>query len=109
MGTLVFDDSVASTTLRVQNLELWGGTIIAGNSTHPYKNDIKIEFWAFPWTKPVPLGIFLNAGSNVFAVMGRLELYGQERPIRWTRLRESSAAGSLWLYPDDYTTLDWVA
>ena len=108
-GTLMFDDSLKSTTLRVQALQIWGGTVMAGNSTHPFSSDshLRIEFWAYPWNPPVQLGAFVNAGTNVLANLGRLELYGADRSVRWTRLRETSEVGSTWLYPDSFSSLDW--
>ena len=109
-GTLMFDEGLKSTTLRVQTLQIWGGTVIAGNSTHPFSSKLKIEFWAFPWSfPPVQVGSFVDAGTNVLANLGRLELYGADRPVRWTRLRQTSDVGSTWLYPDNFSSLDWGA
>uniref|UniRef100_A0A061S937 Ipt tig domain containing protein n=1 Tax=Tetraselmis sp. GSL018 TaxID=582737 RepID=A0A061S937_9CHLO len=107
-GRLIFDESLSSTTLRVHTLQIWGGEVVAGNETHPFASELRIEFWGFPWSTPVQLGSWIDAGTNVLAVLGRLELYGQERSVRWTRLRETSAAGSVWLYPENYGSLDWA-
>jgi hypothetical protein len=68
---------------------------------------LKIEFWSDPWNPPVQLGSSIDAGTNVLANLGRLELYGLVRPVRWTRLRATTGAGTKWLYPDNFSSLDW--
>ena len=108
-GRLIFDDTLKATWLRVQTLQIWGGEVVAGNSSTPFASSLKIEFWAYPWTPPMQLGSFVNAGTNVLAVLGRLELYGQQRPVRWTRLAATAEPNDVWIYPDNYSSLDWAA
>jgi hypothetical protein len=53
-------------------------------------------------------GSRIDAGTNVLAVLGRLELYGKARAVGWTRLLTTSETGSSIISPLNYTYLDWV-
>jgi hypothetical protein len=110
-GRLLFDDSMKSTTLRVQTLQIWDGEVLAGNATHPFSGKLNIEFWAYPWEPVLELGNEVNAGTNVLLVLGRLELYGLPRTTKWTRLSATAAKGSPWLetVDDVASNDDWVA
>ena len=96
-GTLLFDDRLNNTILKVRSLKILGGRVVAGDITHPFSSRLTIEFWSNYWS------------SSDLDNRGRLELYGAERPVRWTRLRQTSAVGSNWLYPDNFAALDWNA
>lgn len=81
--------------LRVENIEIQGGTLRAGYHNAPHPTRATITILGDRSTPPVSVGreAQLLSGKSLI-VGGNLTLFGRERSHSWTRLATTAAAGS---------------
>ena len=70
-------------------------------------NDVIIRLLGNHDTKDLPLPRGPNLGAKALGVFGRMELFGREHKVHWTRLSETMVIGSSTVHLVD--AVDWRA
>ena len=82
------------------------GALIVGWLDKPMLNSVLISLRGNHSTKDLPLPEGPNLGAKALGVFGRLQLFGKQHKIHWTRLSESMPVNSTTIHL--IVNVDWV-
>jgi len=105
LGELWFDNGRAVTTLKARKIFVRNGKLVAGSVTQVFTGIINIILTGTSSDYELLIDNNIEAGNNVLAVTGGLELYGKVPSSKVARLTATASAGSSSITVTD--TTDW--
>ncbi|CAD8206675.1 unnamed protein product [Paramecium pentaurelia] len=105
LGELWFDNGRAVTTIKARKIFVRNGKLVAGSITQVYTGIINIILTGTSSDYELLIDNNIEAGNNVLAVTGGLELYGKVPSSKVARLTATASAGSSSITVTD--TTDW--